>query len=109
MWSWLKAGQPGLRTLETDTDFDVVLCDLMMPMVDGSQIYEKIAEVAPPLLERVIFCTGGAFTPKAKRFTADLTGPVLQKPVEPRLLLSVIEQVSSRSARTKPDEVGKKS
>ena len=90
-------GHAALAVLDTDTDFDVILCDLMMPKVDGTQIFERIAEVAPSLTDRIVFCTGGAFTPKAKRFTSNLKNPVLQKPVDPQRLLTVIDQVASRA------------
>lgn len=39
-------------------DFDLVLCDCLMPKMNGMQLYEKIMRVKPFLAERFIFVSG---------------------------------------------------
>ncbi len=48
--------------------FDLILCDLLMPDLTGIHFYERIADIAPELVERVVFMTGGAVTPYAQAF-----------------------------------------
>ncbi len=60
--------------------FDVVLCDLMMPGIDGIEVYRRIREARPGLEKRIVFMTGGAFTPEARAFLESVPNPRLEKP-----------------------------
>ena len=62
-------GGSGLSILEGDASFDLILCDVMMPEVDGPMVYDALRQRAPALAERVVFCSGGAFTPRAMEFS----------------------------------------
>ena len=46
--------------------FDVILCDLMMPHMTGMDLHAALAGAVPEQAERMIFMTGGAFTPSAR-------------------------------------------
>ena len=86
-------GQAGVRLLEQDDAWDVVVCDLMMPDLDGAAVFEWVHQHRPALAPRMLFCTGGAFTPRAVAF-ADLIGDrLLQKPVMPADLRAAIAGV----------------
>jgi len=79
--------------------FDVILCDLMMPEVSGIDLYRQIA---PAHQARVVFMTGGAFTPQAREFLAKVDRPRLDKPFSEHELREAIERVRS-SRDTRPD------
>jgi PAS domain S-box-containing protein len=72
--------------------FDVILCDLMMPDISGIDLYSQIA---PAHQERVVFMTGGAFTPQARDFLARCDRPWLDKPFSEYELRDAIERVRS--------------
>jgi len=72
--------------------FDVVLCDLMMPQMNGMDFYRAVAELLPELVERFIFMTGGAFTPWAAEFLASSRRPCLEKPFDYRTLRATLEK-----------------
>jgi CheY-like chemotaxis protein len=74
-------GVEALALLSADPDFDSILCDLMMPKVDGKSFYDSVASEYPELAPRIVFMSGGAFTPRLRRFAASVPNPVLQKPV----------------------------
>jgi nitrogen-specific signal transduction histidine kinase/ActR/RegA family two-component response regulator len=76
----VASGRDALTRLATDTDFDLVLCDLMMPDVSGEQVYRAVSERTPLLLPRFVFMTGGAFTERAQEFLAHFGGRQLEKP-----------------------------
>ena len=65
--------------------WDVVLCDLMMPEMSGMELEERLAVVAPDLIPRIVYLTGGAFTDRSREFLA-AGRPHLEKPVEPAVL-----------------------
>ena len=86
-----SSGREALERLGADSDFDLVLCDLMMPDVSGEHVYRAVSERAPGLLPRFVFMTGGAFTERAQEFLAQFAGRQLEKPFnidEVELLLS---------------------
>jgi signal transduction histidine kinase len=90
-------GEEALDILEHDNDFDVVICDLMMPVVDGIMVFEKCEEIAPGLSDRFIFCSGGAFTDRARRFQESVDNVVLKKPMDFKLISRLIAQSKERS------------
>jgi len=74
------SGPEALRLLERGDEFDVVLCDLMMPDVDGIALYEYLRRARPELAERTIFLSGGAFSERAQRFLSDGRHRLIEKP-----------------------------
>jgi len=74
-------GAEALALLASDPEFDSIVCDLMMPRVDGKSFYEAVRAETPELAERIVFMSGGAFTPRLRKFAASVSNPVLQKPV----------------------------
>jgi CheY-like chemotaxis protein/anti-sigma regulatory factor (Ser/Thr protein kinase) len=89
-------GADGLTILARDQDFDVVLCDLLMPKIDGVAVFSVLQRTAPQLAERVVFCSGGAVTRRSKEFLALVQNRVVEKPLAYDVLLEVI--TSSRTA-----------
>lgn len=85
-------GEEGLRALKTQGPFDVVLCDLMMPGVDGKSVYEHVSREHPDQLKRFVLMSGGAPTPSAKAFIETVAVPVLDKPVPIKDLLGTIAE-----------------
>ena len=74
-------GAEALEILRTRRDFDLIVCDLMMPDVDGPTVYAELERSWPEMPERVVFCSGGAFTPRAKQFVEKARRPLVEKPL----------------------------
>ena len=72
-------GEEGLRCVEAE-DFDLVLCDLMMPVLTGAAIHDRLVSSKPELAARFVFMTGGAFTPDTQAFIARVSNRLVQKP-----------------------------
>ena len=70
--------------------YDVILCDLMMPVMTGMDLYAEVVRVAPKLVGRLVFMTGGAFTPRARAFLESVNNPCLEKPIDTAKLRSII-------------------
>lgn len=73
--------------------FDVIFCDVMMPDRTGMDMHEVISSQRPDLLSRVVFMSGGAFTPVLSRFLETVPNLCLRKPFEKEALERAIERV----------------
>jgi signal transduction histidine kinase len=87
-----------LEYLRTVHNVDVILCDLMMPHLDGEDLYKTLAVTRPELSDRFVFMSGGATTDKLREFLLELPGEVLAKPFDTlRLRAHVRELVMERT------------
>ncbi|HLK90894.1 MAG TPA: response regulator [Polyangia bacterium] len=66
--------------LADDQGFDVILCDLLMPEISGRGVFDRLRTEWPELAPRVIFMTGGAFTPESRELIEHSPQTVLTKP-----------------------------
>jgi two-component system NtrC family sensor kinase len=99
----VAGGREALELLRFDRNFDVVICDLMMPYVDGPMIYDEIRRNVPDLLPRMIFCSGGAFTARVRSFAGALgEQALLEKPVPPERSRLRLGLRAPRSTRRRP-------
>jgi len=74
------SGQAARELIEHQGPFDVILCDLMMPGYTGMDLYNWVMETHPDLAPRVVFMTGGAFTPRARELLQNTPNFQLEKP-----------------------------
>jgi len=98
-----EGGDKALAVLEQDTHFDVVICDLMMPEVDGVDIYEALLDRDPDLAQRLVFCSGGAFTARTKEFIEQVSNIVVSKPVDFELVRRLVFQMAERRSNKGSD------
>ena len=83
-------GREALDLLMTGRHFDVILCDLMMPVMTGMELHAQLGEKLPHLLQSIVFITGGAFTPSGKTFLDGVPNESLEKPFDARDLRAVV-------------------
>ena len=87
-----SSGREALSVLENGR-FDAVICDLVMPDLDGVDVHEAIISKRPELADKVIYTSGGAYTPRTAAFVAKNDIMFLEKPIHPQQLLSLLERV----------------
>ena len=73
--------------------FDLVICDLKMPRLDGPSFYRLLSELKPELARHVIFVTGDVAGTETERFLLDTGCPWLPKPFRLSELLRVAHDV----------------
>jgi len=79
-----------LERLRAGEHFDLILCDLMMPTMDGKQLYAELERIDPEQAHRMVFLTGGAFTPSLQAFLADIANERISKPFDVAQLKSTV-------------------
>ena len=72
--------------------FDLVICDLKMPRVDGKAFYRALAKDAPALAKRVVFVTGDVAGTEAERFLSTSGCRWLAKPFRSADLLRAVRE-----------------
>jgi CheY-like chemotaxis protein len=92
------SGAEALAAIEKDDHFDVILCDLMMQKSSGMDVYGQLLKRHPRLARRLVFMTGGAYTPAARSFLARISNPCVDKPFGAADLTKVVEQVMAGDA-----------
>jgi PAS domain S-box-containing protein len=75
-------GRRALERIRAGERYDVILCDLMMPEITGMDLYAEMSRIAPEQIERVVFVTGGAFTPRAREFLERIPNARVEKPID---------------------------
>jgi signal transduction histidine kinase len=86
-------GREALAILHANGPFDAVLCDVMMPDLDGRAVYEEIARTHPELEPRVAFTSGGTYTPRTQAFLERQAHRLLAKPARKAQLEELIERL----------------
>jgi len=82
----------GSEALEevVEEDFDVILCDIMMPEISGPEFYHRLADVRPDLQRRVLFMTGGALD-RVQPMLKDVPKRLVEKPFTRKELRKVVD------------------
>ena len=75
-----QLGQIALDLLDRQDDFDLLLCDLMMPGLTGMDVYTALAARGSRHVGSMLFLTGGAFVGQAGSFLATIPNRCLEKP-----------------------------
>ena len=72
-------GVEGVREIIAG-DFEVIVCDMMMPKLAGDMFYLAVERMRPHLCGRFIFITGQHGNPKVIEFINKVGGIMLAKP-----------------------------
>ena len=89
--------QDALALLAAGRAFDVVLSDLMMPGMSGIELYAELLRLYPETARRVVFLTGGAFTPEANAFLDRVDNERMDKPFNSDALRRMVQKIATRA------------
>jgi PAS domain S-box-containing protein len=73
--------------------FDVIVCDVMMPEMSGMDLHEELVRHSPELAGRMVFMTGGAFTPNTRAFLNHVGNRRIEKPFSSKQLRALVQSV----------------
>jgi CheY-like chemotaxis protein len=98
-------GQAALALLQ-EGGYDLILCDLLMPALDGQTLYGLLQWQLPTLCQRMIFLTGDTLSPDSMRFVEQCGQPWLPKPCGTDEIRTVMAQVLPAPVHEAPEEPG---
>jgi CheY-like chemotaxis protein len=85
-------GEAALWRFETGERFDVVICDVLMPKMDGAALVEQLLRLDPDQARRVIVLTANADSEPAARLSSHF---VVEKPFNVCELRELVDRVSA--------------
>jgi CheY-like chemotaxis protein len=98
----VNTARAALKLLEQGHRYDLILCDVMMPGMTGMDLYAELNRSTPDQAQRVVFMTGGAFTPRALSFLQEVSNPKLSKPLDLRQLRALVGRSAQSPATPAP-------
>ena len=75
--------------------YDLIICDLKMPRVDGMTFYRRIERDARDMTRRILFVTGDVAGTEAERFLEETGCRWLAKPFRLKDLLRAAREMLS--------------
>jgi DNA-binding response OmpR family regulator len=87
-------GEEALARMQ-ERSFDVVVCDLRMPRLDGKAFYRRLSAAAPHMATRVVFVTGDVAGTDSESFLEESGCRWLAKPFRLADLLRSVREVLS--------------
>jgi CheY-like chemotaxis protein len=106
-------GEEALRRIASTTPPDVVVCDLLMPRMDGVQLFNSAVDHDPSFRRRFVFATGASSVLYIRKFLDSVNCQVVHKPVDADVLMRAIRlaaiaggvfDTSSATGRSKIDD-----
>lgn len=76
----VESGKEALDLIANGERFDVIFCDLMMPVVSGMDVHATMLAMARDQSDRIVFMTGGVFSPVVREFLTHVPNRCLEKP-----------------------------
>lgn len=89
---FVEIAETGLSALEKvkRNSYDVVLCDIRMPSMDGPSFYQHLKELKPEQIAGLAFITGDTLSASVLEFIDASERPYLEKPVTPKELRELV-------------------
>jgi two-component system NtrC family sensor kinase len=94
----LTSAREAVRRIGAGEAWEAILCDLMMPDMDGVAFRAALERCRPRWVSRLAFMSGGGFGARADGFFAETPLEVIPKPASRLTLAHVLERLA-RNAR----------
>ena len=73
--------------------YDMVLCDIKMPGLDGESLYRRVQQENPEIVKRLVFMTGDLINPQTKQFLEQTRVTYLEKPFTIQMIRDAMQRI----------------
>ena len=84
-----------------DGSYDLVLCDLMMPVMTGLEFYARLQQLSREHADRVVFLSGGALSLEARALAERMPGRFVEKPFDVNALRALVNHRIAETRRSR--------
>ncbi|HEY0190237.1 MAG TPA: ATP-binding protein, partial [Kofleriaceae bacterium] len=92
-------GRDALDQISCGQRFDAIVSDVMMPNMTGIELLDALVAIDEEQARRLIFLSGGVFSPQARAQLDALGTLQLEKPISPKELRKAVMSVARGEAR----------
>ncbi|MFL5345804.1 MAG: ATP-binding protein [Hyalangium sp.] len=86
-----------LQRIASGERYDAIVCDVMMPEMNGVQFFQELERSVPELARRTGLMTGGVFNTQASQFIEARAIELLMKPFERESLRKFVDRLCGAS------------
>jgi CheY-like chemotaxis protein len=82
---WVATATDPWSALDTIFDsepFDVILCDVTMPQMNGVELRNRVAAIDQDRAARIVFVTGGLLQPHVRSLLEGVSNAWIEKPID---------------------------
>ena len=90
--SFSNAAEALVEIKVSESRFDCIVCDLMMPAMNGIEFYNQLRNIQPSLLSQIIFLTGGSFSIETDAFLNQPEVFHCEKPVQIKAIKTMVSE-----------------
>jgi CheY-like chemotaxis protein len=92
----VDTGELALTAIRQQRHFDLVVCDLLLPDIDGVEVYRRARQMEPELAARFVFATAADTRQRFQSSLEAVDVPILEKPFGMRLIRELLERLCAR-------------
>ena len=89
----VMSARQAIELIDHGERFDVILSDLMMPEMTGMDFHAALLRSAPDQAGKMVFMSGGAFSPNAFEFLDQISNPSIEKPFKSTALRQLMQSL----------------
>jgi two-component system cell cycle sensor histidine kinase/response regulator CckA len=100
------SARQALECVRRGEHFDAIICDVMMPEMDGIEFHAGLSDIPGIFPGEVVFMTAGAYTVRAREFLDRVANPCLEKPFDAETLRDRMRRQVSRALFRRSNVLG---
>jgi PAS domain S-box-containing protein len=93
-----RSGQEALEQIRSGEHFDAIVCDVLMPGMNGIELLAELERLSPILAQTIVFITGGG-SGEIEDFLRRAGRPFMNKPPDSSRLRALVTELVQRSRR----------
>ena len=91
--STLTSAREAAERIGRGERYDVIFTDLFMPGMTGMELHADLVRKVPEQAERMVFMSGGTFSPRSRDFLTQVPNPRISKPFDAGTLMALVHNL----------------